>query len=243
MKPANSIVTCAAALCAMAAAPVSALTVYSNDFNTAIGSAWSVSGAGNTLEIERSDWIDLGNDVVVNDGVPGEHGDFYLGLGGNDNRGFQNQIVSLSLTSLLPHTAATLKLDLLAVSSWDGNPPTGPDIFGITVNSGPSLLFTSFANNINQLQSYPDSYPSLPGHPSGTGAYFFHLSGESRYHLAFTFDHTASDLQINFFGLGLNDEGWGLENVTVEVAPIPLPPAIILLCTGLAGLGAIRRRK
>jgi hypothetical protein len=40
---------------------------------------------------------------------------------------------------------------------------------------------------------------------------------------------------------GLGDEGWGVANASVSA--VPLPPAVFLLATGVAGLAGLRRRK
>lgn len=44
---------------------------------------------------------------------------------------------------------------------------------------------------------------------------------------------------------GLGDEGWGVNNVNLEVAPVPVPAALPLLAGAIAGLGALglRRRR
>jgi hypothetical protein len=41
----------------------------------------------------------------------------------------------------------------------------------------------------------------------------------------------------------MTDDGFGVDGVTVGLAPIPLPPAALLLGTGLVGLVALRRRR
>jgi hypothetical protein len=42
-------------------------------------------------------------------------------------------------------------------------------------------------------------------------------------------------------GQGLGDEGWGVKNLSVSA--VPLPPAVYLLATGVAGLISLRRRQ
>ena len=70
---------------------------------------------------------------------------------------------------------------------------------------------------------------------------------DSVYHISLTFDHTVSGLELSFFGLGLQeleDESWGLDNVTVSTtAPVPLPAPALLLGASLLGLARMRRRK
>ena len=67
------------------------------------------------------------------------------------------------------------------------------------------------------------------------------------YRITLSFDHTASSLELSFFGLGLQDlgdESWGLDNVTVSAtAPVPLPAPALLLGASLLGLAGARRKR
>ena len=69
-------------------------------------------------------------------------GDSFLGFGDGLDVGIRNRVVTLTLGGLPQHASATLTFDLLTIDSWDGNGQ--PDIFGVTVNQGPNLLFSSF---------------------------------------------------------------------------------------------------
>jgi hypothetical protein len=69
---------------------------------------------------------------------------------------------------------------------------------------------------------------------------------DSVYNLSFTFAHNVSDLVLNFSAAGLQgiaDESWGLDNVQVAVAPVPVPPAVWLFGSGLLGLIGVARRR
>jgi hypothetical protein len=69
---------------------------------------------------------------------------------------------------------------------------------------------------------------------------------DSVYNLSFTFAHNASDLVLDFSANGLQgigDESWGLDNVMVQVTPVPLPAAVWLFGSGLLGLISFARRK
>jgi hypothetical protein len=160
----------------------------------------------------------------------------FLGQLGNDT-------VRLTLNCLPSHTAATVDFDLFIIRSWDGNivlqPDTGygvgPDIWGLSVAGGPTLLHTTFTNytvwpGFEFRQAYPGAYPGGDYAPR-TGAkendslgYSFenYAHMDSVYHLTLTFSHTASALQFDFSAAGLQpllDESWGLDNVDVTLAP------------------------
>jgi hypothetical protein len=40
----------------------------------------------------------------------------------------------------------------------------------------------------------------------------------------------------------MTNDGFGVDGVSVGLAPVPLPPAALLLGSGLVGLFALRRR-
>jgi hypothetical protein len=140
---------------------------------------------------------------------------------------FNNETVSLLLSGLPAHSEVTVSFDLFIIQSWDGNrtAPAGPDIWDLSVAGGPTLLHTTFASvDEGPNQAYPDTFPG-GDNPAGTGAsevntLGYGFSGDSVYHLSFTFSHSASTLQLNFSGTGLEDifsESWGLNNVEVAV--------------------------
>lgn len=69
---------------------------------------------------------------------------------------------------------------------------------------------------------------------------------DSVYNLSFTFAHAASDVIFDFSALGLqglDDESWGLDNVRLELVPVPLPAAALLFGSGLLGLTLVGRRR
>jgi hypothetical protein len=69
---------------------------------------------------------------------------------------------------------------------------------------------------------------------------------DSVYIFSFMFAHNASDLVLNFSAAGLQglaDESWGLDNVQVSVAAVPVPPAVWLFGSGLLGLLGVARQR
>lgn len=177
------------------AAQASSVPVYNNDFQGVVGTEWSNSTTDVTPIGARR----------------------FLGQFTNDN-------VTLSLSDLVPHNAASVAFDLFILRSWDGNydHPSNPlNLWSFGLAGGPSLITTTFAQYPNPAapagyeQSYPGSYPD--GHfAMRTGASenntlgytftnqtVFDAPMDSVYHLSFTFPHNSGQLALSFAGLGL----------------------------------------
>jgi hypothetical protein len=185
-------------MCLPSLKPPCSTHAYANNFQSVVGSEWS-----NT----STDTTPVGNRR-------------FLGQFGNDT-------VSLNLNGLPAHDQVTVCFDLFVLKSWDGNDTGyGPDVWDLSVNGGPTLLHTTFSNTEEDghQQNYPDSFPGGK-HPADTDAAevdtlgYSSSSGDSVYHLIFTFSHTANSIELNFSGSGLQgigDESWGLDNVIVQ---------------------------
>ncbi|MBI4641049.1 MAG: Ig-like domain-containing protein, partial [Candidatus Tectomicrobia bacterium] len=183
--------------------------IYTNDFQTSVGSGWSSTGGGTTISTTPAGRRFLGRDPTF---------------------GFDNETVSLTLGGLPTHTDVTVTFDLFIIQSWDGNGShcCGPDIWNLSVGGGPTLLNTTF-NIVGTDQAFPGMYPGA-SNPARTGAvenntlgYGFY--GDSVYHLSFTFPHSATPLILNFSGSnlqGISDESWGIDNVTIDLAGTPV---------------------
>lgn len=143
-----------------------------------------------------------------------------------------------------PQTRLQLMLafDLYVLDSWDGAEQThGIDQFGVTVN-GQQIFLESFAN-VHRLQSYQGTPVVDRQHLGFNSAYV-----DSIYRLSIPFDVSGADIaRFQFAGSGLlgamNDESWGIDNVTVsmELVTVPAPGAAGVLAMG--ALAGLRRRR
>jgi hypothetical protein len=206
------------------ATPAAAVTVYSNGFGT---DAAGFTGA-NTLLTAPSGQVFLGP----------------LSGGGT---------ATLSLSGLPAHTGVTVSFDLYVLNSVDGNGAhcCGPDPFRVLVG-GTEVFNETFAQNAGWQQSFGG-----PGVPGGTGAAATATLGFSTvwgndwtYALGLTTPHSGSTLTIAFIGdanQGWSDEGYGIDNLVVELtggggpSGVPAPAAFALFGLGLIGLAAARR--
>jgi len=181
--------------------------VYSNDFQDKVGHQWSRDNTETTPKESRR----------------------FLGPFGNDK-------VSLLLADVPDHKYIRVTFGVFLLRSWDGNHfRSGPDLWELSVEKGPTLIRSTFSNHAAQgnRQSFPDSYP-WGDHPHLTGAaekntlgytyYFGSIEAErecdSVYRLSVLAPHTAGSLRLNFAAFGLEEldnESWGIKSVTVEV--------------------------
>lgn len=245
-----------------ASTAASATTVYTADFQAGFGAEWSTNfGGGLALDQAPAD----ANRVFLgrNDGLP------TLGF---SNDIVKLSLGSLGAHNKVSVSFDVYVINSWDGNGELGNFCCGPDLFGVSLaNVTPgsaSGLLTTFSN-IDQserpevgasgaLQSYPNAFPNLPGSPAFSGAaevgtlgFDFFGGGvgddDSVYRITLNFDHSAASLELSFFGLGLqdiDDESWGLDNVTVSTtAPVPLPAPALLLGASLLGLLGARRKR
>ena len=202
-------------------------TVYTNDFSSGAGSAWSNTSTSDA-----------------------PNGQSFLGQFGNTN-------TTLTLDGLAAHNSVTISFDLYVIRSWDGNSYSyGPDIWGINIGNGPVTLSnftTTFSNWSNSPQSFPNAIFS-GSHPAQTGAVAVNTLGygttdgwgDATYHFSFTVNHSDAKFQTTFWGAGqqgTDDEGWGIDNVKVSVTAVPEPETYALFLAGLGVMGAVARRR
>ena len=165
---------------------------------------------------------------------------------------FGNETVTLTLTNLPPHAAATLVFDQFVLRGWDGNSTTdGPDLFEVNLAGGLQLVRSTFHNGPAGSAAHPQSYPdAFPGgvHPARTGAFENDTLGfvvpgagvsDSVYRHTRSFSHTANTLTLNFIGSGLaallSEESWGLDNLRVYLVPLGAAPELRALGFGSLG--------
>jgi len=195
--------------------PGTACLVYSNDFEEPVGGEWS---------IQRRSITPVG-------------GRRFLGE-------FGNQAVTLRLEGLRKHQTLRLSFDLLVIRSWDGvtGAPIGPDIWGLELDAA-TIIRTTFSTTKGG-QSYPGNYPGVeypPRHEAkenNTLGYTFNFPGigvrpvDSVYALEFEVQHSGETAAFQFYAQGLQgieDESWGLDNVSVSLSSGPC------LCDSLPG--------
>jgi hypothetical protein len=148
---------------------------------------------------------------------------------------FCNDTVSLTFPSISA-CEVMVSFDLFIIQSWDGHGDfdgaTGPDIWDLAVDNGPTLLTTTFATHDPRKQAYPNWYiaqgadPLFPPHQgaeeiNSLGFPDFFGSGDV-YSMSFQFSHLGGDLILYFSAFNLQDiedESWGLDNVVVNRLP------------------------
>ena len=206
---------------------------YSNDFQGAVGSEWSIARTATTPTGARK----------------------FLGQ-------FGAETVTLTIGNLRPHTLLSISFDLFIIGSWDGNytnPGAGPDIWDLTAQGGATFLHTTFNTHTfaGQYQAYPGTYPGGQ-YASNTGAVEVNTLGYSCsgscvnavYHLDLEYYHAKDSIVLVFSATNLEaiaNESWGLDNVVVSVSS-PAPDfdndgdvdqfdlGYMLACAGGAGL-------
>ncbi len=222
----------------------SAMVVYSNDFEMGIPDlgGWT--------------WVDNSNPNYHITVVDSPNGERYLGRHITADQGFVTDQVTLNLENLTPHTSIKVSFDLYIMGHWEGNGRTtnghyGPDKWAFNVNTPPTL-FATFSTKNDFFQSFPQAYTGWDTlanrNPSEAGSnedrkddlgYAF----DTVYEIEHTLTHTASSLIIYFEGDLVDGNGkWGLDNVIVEIDPVPIPGAVWLLGSGLIGLVGLRRK-
>ena len=124
---------------------------------------------------------------------------------------FGNEAATLTLQDLPPHSRVKLVVDLVLLDSWDGN--AHGDSWGFDVAGRPQPEFEHTFTGSGASQTFP-------GSPDVSGSNFIGSSWADAIYrdVEHTFDHSAGDLVVSFYGKnlqGLGDESWGIDNVRV----------------------------
>lgn len=187
-------------------------------------------------------------------------GQGYKGKGGfadnflrNASLGNPAAATTLTLVGLAAHTAITIAFDLALIDSWDSNDGTiaSPDFFNLSLDGLLGFQVTaanaegSFTGLVSGGAVVAQSVaPQDLGFTLGS-PYF---NNDRGFRVEYTVPHTASSAIYSFFASGSgwqggDDESWAIDNVTVSVAPIPVPGALPLLATALGAVALFRRRR
>ena len=222
MRYLKTAVLAAAFLGGASAAQALPITVFTQDFET--DTAGFSSGALSNQNAQD------GTDLTQ------YHGDFVNSPGTTltvDLSGFN-------------HTPVSLQFDFYMFGSWDGDANgVGPDFFNL---SGDVTFSQTFTNHRPEGDSYDGEADEIFGGGSGATNIYRDL-GPTGNDVEFLVNHTADVFTVNFFGAGLSDEDWGIDNVRVSVnavdAPVPVPAALPLLASaaGLLGFVGWRRKR
>jgi len=244
MKMRNLVKSTIAALGALMATQAQAVTItaYSSNFDAAATVAAGVSASLSGAAVQSvQGYSGLGNGGNV--------------FGGNFLSSFSSSsIATLTLSSLPTHSSINITGLLGVIDSWDSSDGgcCSPDFFRIYVDG--VAIFSDTYNTVlgtfNNTALLTDIGAGnvQRGFNGGWLDQAFDLENELQ-----NIVHTASTLTIELRGegggwQGGDDEGWGIDNLLVQlngvtVGDVPEPMTLSLLGAGLAGIGMTRRRR
>jgi hypothetical protein len=245
-----------------------ATLVYSNNFDGKVVdlNGWAISadkGTGSTIK----------TDTVPNPEISPYWGTFLGQFGGNDAvtlslTGLSEGWVTLSLDTYFIRSwdgeAAkddygsdyfTITTNNLLINNEYilYNSFSNGNSAGQSYNKGDRVSYTEGKNNSMQGSKYQYAfgytfYDAITGKTQNM---------DSGYYFTYSFYNTSSELSFIFAGINLQDspvtdpatgkiyldESWGLDNVKVDVAPVPEPSTLLLLASGAVGLIPLRYRR
>ena len=144
-----------------------------------------------------------------------------------------NGSTTLTVNKAPKSGAYVLQCDVLALGNWEGNSAPSPQVWGVRVVDGATLMETNFATKPGNVQAYPDAVGKA-SFEAGYQAVETFRTNDGRtatvYRLMFRFDRPPSadsqgtdDVRIEFFARGLPEQGdsavWGLSNVVLALVP------------------------
>jgi hypothetical protein len=144
---------------------------------------------------------------------------------------FGSEAVSLTLDDLPEHKLVEISVRLFVIRSWDGyHPQYGHDTWTVAIEDRATLLHTSFGHPDHARG--PQAYPGWHGEdhvPAATEALLENKLGykfrnkpcDAEYQLDLSLPHQGDSLKVAFSAdieaVGLTDESWGLDSVTVRL--------------------------
>ncbi|HEX8877833.1 MAG TPA: hypothetical protein VF777_13875 [Phycisphaerales bacterium] len=176
---------------------------FESDFQTSIRDEWSYGDVRTTPEGRR-----------------------FLGTIGNGS-------TTLTVNKAPKAGSYVLQCDVLALGNWEGNSAPSPQIWGVRVVDGATLMETNFATKPGKMQAYPDAIGKADFEAGYQAVETFRTNDGKTgtvYRLMFRFDRPPSadsqgtdDVRIEFFARGLPEVGesavWGLTNVVLALVP------------------------
>ena len=235
--------------------PASAATVYINNFQDAVGAGWS--SADYTIGITQAPTTEFTEKFLGEFG----NGTVTLSLASLPDHLYTTVSFDLYLIRSWDGNATNkVNNDFLGKDHWKLS-LGGTTLFDQTFSNGnpAGQSYSPFPGATSCNPGYNAPYAPGTFNPMTGAANCYNLgyefndpnlglqSMDSSYNLSFTFPHSANDIVLNFSAYGLQplltDESWGLDNVRVDVAAVPVPAAVWLFGSGLLGLIGIARRR
>jgi hypothetical protein len=223
----------------VAAAPVSAAPLYSNNFDGAVQVAPGVVVVPLT---------NVGTETAT---VGAWNANGWAGnYAANRSQGNPAAASVISFSNLPAHTQISVSFLLGFLESWDGS---AGDFFRVIADGTP-LVFDLTSNNAGSAaEVYGGGTELFDGAQINTNFFFSDTLVNMATASGLTFAHTASTLTLSFQAYGPNwqgaaDEGWGIDSLALTFDPagpvIPEPAnwALMMAGFGLAG-AALRRRR
>ena len=245
------ILVIGAYLCFCSTALAAPITVFYTDFESGLPSQFS--GVTSIESSQGYGAFGFGSNFLRN----ATGGSF--GGGGTD--GTPGLRTRLTLAGLPQHDSINLSFLLAIIDSWDGS-YSGlgqADFFNVSLD-GTTIFSETFSTRppLSFVQTYNPPTGGLitpttnlrPRESSFDNLGFQGVYGDSAYNMGLDsvfsqIAHTGNTLTLEFFASGNDwqgglDESWAIDNLRVEVNPVPEPSTLVLFSLGLGTLLLVR---